>query len=71
MPTETLLKTSARFVVGDRVRIVRKGPNADLIGVIEKVDQRPIVPHYLVNFNKVLQQRFADFELGFAPKISQ
>jgi transcription antitermination factor NusG len=56
-----------RFQVGDRVRVIRAGPNNSLVGIVREIDTAKVAVHYLVEFNNVHKQRFPEFDLDAAP----
>jgi transcription antitermination factor NusG len=53
-----------RFAVGDRVQIIRPGPNSSLVGVVREVDTSKLVVHYVVDFNGIHRDRVPDFDLA-------
>ncbi len=56
--------TAPKFQIGDRVVVSRPGADQSLIDRIIEVDDKRIVTHYIVEFNRgVYQQRFPEFAL--------
>lgn len=58
---------ASKFQVGDRVIVVRPGPDRDMTGLIVSVSLRRPHTRYTVEFNRVDRQLYLETDLALAP----